>query len=171
MTDIIDTLAGIEAGTTLASVRDTRPQARENAQRSFKVLLEPDDPGGFTLLERYAVAAYSVALQASRSTAAEFYRELLAEEAGDHGEALARAVTQAARRDRRTGPYGQYREPRHQHESSPGPSVHYAENAVPRGLPPRLAAALEHTHLLSLHPRDARPHHLRRLESAGVECR
>lgn len=167
MTDIIDTLAGIEAGSELAAVRDLRPQARENAQRSFAVLLEPADPAGVSLLERYAIAAYSVALQASGSPAADFYRELLAEEAGDDGERLASAVTQAAQRDRQRGPYGVYREPWHERESAPDPSVRYDDSSVPAGLPSRLAAALEHTHLLSLHPRDARPRHLRRLESAG----
>ena len=55
--DIIDLLAGIAPGDPLTAVRDQRAQARENAQRSFTALLEPEDPGTFALAERYAVAA------------------------------------------------------------------------------------------------------------------
>ena len=51
--DIIDLLAGLtsggERGVALAAVRDERPQARENAQRSFEALLEPAAPGTFPL--------------------------------------------------------------------------------------------------------------------------
>lgn len=162
MTDIINALAGIPAGSRLDLVRDARPQARENAQRSFELLFDPEEPGSFTLAERYAVAAYTAGLHASDSPALAFYTELAEDEAGTP---LAEAVAELAARDRRPGPYGHYREPRHQHESVPGPSVDYRQRPEP--VSERLAAALEHAHLLSLHPRDARPEHLRRLEEAG----
>ena len=73
ITDIIDILTGIEPGSALDEIRRTREQARDNAQRSFEVLFEPEDPGTFSLAERYAVAAYTVVLQASASPAARFY--------------------------------------------------------------------------------------------------
>ena len=59
--DIISLLAGIETGSELAAVRTLRPQATENAQRSFAALLEPAEPGTFPLAERYAVAAFVAA--------------------------------------------------------------------------------------------------------------
>lgn len=161
--DIIDALCGIAPGSHLDSIRRARPQARENAQRSFQVLLEPEEPAGFPLVDRYAVAAYTVGLQASESPAFDFYLELTEEEAG---QALSQTVAQAAHTGRRPGPYGVYREPRHAAESEPGESVRYSPEELP-GVSPRLAAALEHAHVLSLHPRDARPEHLRRLDAAG----
>lgn len=161
--DIIDSLCQITPGSDLDTIRRSRAQARENAQRSFEVLLDPQDPGTFPLSERYAVAAYTVALQASQSAALDFYLELTEEETDSH---FARSIEQLARAARSVGPYGEYREPRHTRESEPGATVHYDAKEVP-GSSPRLAAALEHAHLLSLHPRDARPEHLKRLENAG----
>lgn len=164
MADIIDTLAQIEPGSKLDQVRRDRPQARDNAQRSFEVLFEPADPGTFPLAERYAVAAYTVSLQASDSPAATFYTELLEEEISSE---LAEAVAELAARDRRPGPYGEYKETGLAAESEPGPAVSYTAEQRPAVIDERLAAALEHAHLLSLHPRDAEAEHLRRLEAAG----
>lgn len=164
MTDIIDTLAEIEPGSSLDAIRRTRPQAKQNAQRSFNVLLEPTDPGTFSLAERYAVAAYAAHLQAGGSVASAFYAELLEEETGPR---LSASVEALADRDRTPGPYGQYREPRHAHESVPGRWAHYPADRRDESISERLAAALEHTHLLTLHPRDARADHLAALEAAG----
>ncbi|GAB3194398.1 alkylhydroperoxidase domain protein [Nesterenkonia suensis] len=121
MADIIDTLAGIQPHSALAAIRRERPQAVENAQRSFEVLLEPEEPGTFPLEARYAVAARAAALQAPDSVAAAFYAELREEESGDPSQDVSR----------------------------------------------KLAAGLDHTRLLTLHPWDARAHHLRALEAAG----
>ncbi|WP_029629313.1 CMD domain protein [Yaniella halotolerans] len=162
MSDIIDVLTGIESGSSLDAIRRTREQARQNAQRSFEVLFEPAEPGTFSLAERYAVSAYTVALQASASPAAAFYTELLEDEVSPE---LAAAVAELAERDRRAGPYGEYQETGLAAESVPGPTVSYAQR--PNVVSERLAAALEHAHLLSLHPRDAEASHLRRLEEAG----
>ena len=165
MSDVIDALAEVAPGSRSDELRRLRPQARENAQRSFEVLFEPAEPGTFPLTERYAVAAYTVGLQASGSPAAAFYAELLAEESEDP--ALTAAVAELAARDRVAGPYGEYREPRHAEESVPGPGISHRGPSRPAAISERLAAALEHAHLLSLHPRDARPRHLLRLERAG----
>ena len=164
MADIIDTLAEIAPGSALDRIRRTRQQARDNAQRSFEVLFEPADAGTFSLAERYAVAAYTVSLQASQSPAAVFYAELLEDESSSE---IAAAVTELAAQDRRPGPYGEYRETGLAAESVPGPTVSYASGQRPELVDERLAAALEHAHLLSLHPRDAEAGHLRRLEAAG----
>ena len=57
--DIIDVLADVPSVTDL---RAGRAQARENAQRAFAALLEPEKPGTFTQAERYAVAAFTALL-------------------------------------------------------------------------------------------------------------
>lgn len=164
MTDIIDTLTEIEPGSRLDEIRRTRQQARDNAQRSFEVLFEPEQPGTFPLSERYAIAAYTVSLQASDSPAVTFYTELLEDEVTTE---LATAVAELAVRGQANGPYGLFKERALRTESAPGPTVTYPANERPQVLTERLAAALEHAHLLSLHPRDAEAKHLRRLQEAG----
>ncbi|MGO2058712.1 MAG: alkylhydroperoxidase domain protein, partial [Candidatus Corynebacterium faecigallinarum] len=56
--DIIDFLADLdpvsEISGPVARLRHNRTQARDNAQRSFHALFEPETPGDFTLAERYA---------------------------------------------------------------------------------------------------------------------
>lgn len=164
MADIIDTLVEIEPGSRLDEIRRMRQQARENAQRSFEVLFEPSDEGTFPLAERYAIAYYTVSLQASDSPAALFYAELFEDEAGTE---LVAAVTELADQSKMQGPYGFYKETGLRLESVPGPMVTYRSEERPAVITERLAAALEQAHLLSLHPRDATAQHLRRLEEAG----
>lgn len=77
--DVIDRLAGEGDGGQIASLRSLRPQARENAQRSYEALLEPADPGSVPLRERYAVAA-CVARLHGPGPAAELYLENLRDE-------------------------------------------------------------------------------------------
>ncbi|MBO1768622.1 CMD domain protein [Agrococcus sp. TF02-05] len=161
--DVIDHLAGIRPGSPLARIRLLRPDAREHAQRSFLALLEPDEPGQLRLVDRYAVAAFVALLHdasTERSRASAFYLELLADEAEP---AIVDAVARAADSARASGPYGRYRESALHGESVVGPAAALDRAAL--GAP--LAAALEHAHLLTLHPRDARPEALRALEAAG----
>ncbi|WP_072313418.1 CMD domain protein [Agrococcus sp. Marseille-P2731] len=158
--DVIDHLAEIAAGSPLDAIRRARPDAREHAQQSFLALLEPAQPGELRLVDRYAVAAYAALLHDERSRAAAFYLELLADEAEP---GLVAAVRRAAEAGRASGPYGDYRESALRSEAVAGPAA-----AIERGvIGPRLAAALEHAHLLVLHPRDARPEALRALVAAG----
>lgn len=161
--DVIDHLAEIPAGSRLDEIRRARPDAREHAQQSFLALLEPADPGGLSLADRYAVAAYVALLHdptPTPSRAASFYLELLGDEADAD---LVRAVRRAADAGRASGPYGDYREPGLAVEARPGPAAVVDRDAIPAPL----AAALEHAHLLVLHPRDARPDALRALVEAG----
>ena len=161
--DVIDHLAEISPGSRLDTIRRARPDARANAQRSFLALLEPAEPGELTTAHRYAVAA-SVALLHDAvdapTRASAFYLELLADAAAP---ALVAAVRDAAIAGRASGPYGDYREPGLRHEAVVGPVA----TVDPTVLGARLAAALEHAHLLVLHPRDARPESLRALVDAG----
>lgn len=155
--DIIDLLAGLAPGDPLSAVRDQRAQARENAQRSFEALLEPADAGTFPLAERYAVAAFVAQVHGFRE-AADFYGDLL----GDEAPELVAAVAAAAHGGTATGPFGAYREPGLQAESTPGPR--WVADAA---LGERLAAALTHAHLLVFRPRESTPEALQRLVDAG----
>lgn len=86
--DVIDHLAGEGEGGQIARLRSLRPQARENAQRSYEALLEPADPGSVPLRERYAVAAYVAQLHGP-GPAAELYLENLRDEDEDLAELIA----------------------------------------------------------------------------------
>lgn len=77
--DVIDHLAGEGDGARIARLRSLRPQARENAQRSYEALLEPADPGSVPLRERYAIAAHVARLHGP-GPAAELYLENLRDE-------------------------------------------------------------------------------------------
>ena len=163
--DIIDLLAGLtsggERGVALAAVRDERPQARENAQRSFEALLEPAAPGTFPLAERYAVAAYVAQLHAF-DTATAFYGDLL----GDEEPALVAPVAAAAAASATSGPYGLYREPALAGESVEG--LRWTPDAeASAALGERHATALAHAHLLVFRPREARAEALQALAEAG----
>lgn len=162
MSDVIDLLAGIAPGSPVDTIRRARPDARDNSQASFLALLEPAAPGTFSLAERYAVSTFVALLHADgeHDLAADFYEELLRDAVTDDEAA---AVLDAARTTRAPGPYGTYREPGLAAESVPGPTIHLDDDR----LAPRLRAALDHAHLLVLHPRDARPEVLRRLADAG----
>src|ERR1700682_3595512 len=45
-TDVIDTLAGIKPGTALDAIRHRRPDARNQAQESYRALFAPEIAGG-----------------------------------------------------------------------------------------------------------------------------
>ncbi|WP_432541417.1 CMD domain protein [Kineococcus sp. SYSU DK002] len=160
--DVIDLLAGIAPGSPLARTRDQRPQARENAQRSFEALLEPAEAGEFTHAERYAVALFAARLHGFDRAAA-FYADLLADQADD---TLLDGVEDAASAAAATGPVGTYREPGLAAESAPT-TAWVPDAALAAALGTRLSAALAHTHLLVFRPREASPAALRALVEAG----
>lgn len=84
--DVIDHLAGGD-GSRVPQLRSLRPQAKDNAQRSYEALLEPADPGGFPLRERYAIAAVVAALHGP-GLAAELYARNLRDEDPDLADLL-----------------------------------------------------------------------------------
>ena len=162
--DVIDLLAGLPAGAPLRGVRELRPRARENAQRSFAALLEPADPRGVPLAERYAVAFFVAALH-DDDDAARFYADLLDDEAPPLRDPLVRAAAAG----RTTGPVGVYREPELSGES--GPTVAFGvPDALVTALGDRLTAALEHAHLLVIRPRESSSDALRALVAAGWDA-
>lgn len=77
--DVIDHLAGEGSGGEIARLRSLRQQARDQAQRSYEVLLEPEDPGTVPVRERYAIAAHVARLHGP-GPAAELYLENLRDE-------------------------------------------------------------------------------------------
>lgn len=155
--DIIDLLAGIGPDDALSDVRANRQQARENAQRSFEALFEPEEAGSFTHAERYAVATF-IALLHGFDAAAAFYGDLLS----DEDAALVALVEAAATSAAAAGPYGEYREEGLASESRPG-----LRWEAPAELGERLSAAFTHVHLLVFRPREARPEALQALVDAG----
>ena len=77
LTDVIDALAGIKPGSALDAVRNRRPQAREQAQASFRALFEPEFFAGVSATERFALAVFVTGLHGEAESAA-FYAERLA---------------------------------------------------------------------------------------------
>ncbi|MDF0515863.1 CMD domain protein [Bradyrhizobium yuanmingense] len=161
--DIIDTLAGIEPGSTLDAIRARRLQARENAQKSYLALFEPIDAGDFSLAERAAVAAFVTGLHGASPVAA-FYRDKLAATA--EGAPLLDAINAEIERGRTSGPYGAYPAGPLSIENKAGLIYRVSPERKPV-LGARLVAALEHAHLLVFHPRDAASADMKALLAAG----
>lgn len=161
--DIIDTLAGIEPGSALDAIRARRLQARENAQKSYLSLFEPIDSSEFSLSERAAVAAFVTGLHGESPVAA-FYREKLAVNAD--GAPLLEAITAEIERGRTSGPYGAFPAGPLSIENKAGLIYRVGAEGKPV-LGARLAAALEHAHLLVFRPRDASSADMKALLAAG----
>jgi CMD domain protein len=162
ISDVIDHLAGIRPGTSLDRLRDQRPQARENAQKSYRALFEPEFPGHVTAIERYAVATFVAGLH-RQPHVTDFYAASLQ---GLGHPRLTDAIKAEIARGSVEGPYGRYPQGPLTVEDKEGPVYQVsADNRASLG--PRLAAALEHAHLLVFHPRDASPAALQALLDAG----
>lgn len=161
--DIIDTLAGIEPGSALDAIRARRLQARENAQKSYLSLFEPVDTGDVSLVERAAVALFVVGLHREPNVAA-FYRSKLAATAD--GVRLIEAIEVEIARGETSGPYGVFPAGPLSGENKTG-LIYRASAASKPTLGARLAAALEHAHLLVFRPRDAAASDMKALLAAG----
>jgi CMD domain protein len=161
--DIIDLLAGIEPGSSLDGVRARRLQARENAQKSYLALFEPVDFGDVAAAERHAVAAFVAGIH-GEPAAASFYLAKLAK-AADRSELVDRLKAEIER-GKTEGPYGAFPAGPLSVEDKAGLIYRVAADARPV-LGARLAAALEHAHLLVFRPRDAAPAAMQALLDAG----
>jgi alkylhydroperoxidase domain protein/CMD domain protein len=168
-TDIIDALAGIAPGDALDATRARRPEARAHAQGSFEALFLPDDTSHVALAERAAVALFVARLH-RQAAAVEFYGALLRETGkglgAGAGEALEPLIVAEAERAAGSGPYGAFRA-ENAPESTAGPVYSVSSVEAAYALGDRLSAALEHAHLLVLHPRDAAREPLQHLLDAG----
>jgi CMD domain protein len=161
--DIIDLLVGIEPGSSLYGIRSKRSQARENAQRSYLALFESDDVSDVTVAERYVVAAFVAGIHAEPATAV-FYLEKSAS-AVDGSEQVA-VLKAEIDRAKTQGPYGAFPAGPLSVEDKAG-LIYRIAGESRRALGIRLAAALEHAHLLVFHPRDASSAALQSLLDAG----
>jgi CMD domain protein len=162
ISDVIDHLAGIRPGSSLDRLRDQRLQARENAQKSYLALFEPEFPGNVTAIERHAVATFVAGLH-RQPNVTEFYAETLRKLGHP---ALTDGINAEIARGAVEGPYGRYPQGPLTAEDKEGPAYQVSADNRER-LGARLAAALEHAHLLVFHPRDANPTALRRLLDSG----
>lgn len=162
-TDVIDTLAGIGPGSALDAIRNRRPDARNQAQASYRALFAPETAGGITATERFAVAAFVTGLQGETETAS-FYAAGLA--ASGASPELRRAIETAIVAAKGQGPYGSYPTGPLSREDIAGPT-HRVAAETRHALGSRLAAAFDHMHLLVFHPRDAAPAALQALLDAG----
>lgn len=161
--DVIDYLADTQTGSLLASLRAQRQQARDNVQASYLALFRPGTPGDVSLHERHAIAVFVAGLHRQPVIEA-FYAEGLATTEGcEWTENCLRAEVE---RGSAQGPYGCYPAGVLSAEDRAGPVFRVADEhqAV---LGRRLSAALEHTHGLVFHPRDATPANLQALLDAG----
>lgn len=162
MTDVIDRLVGIATGSSLDRLRRSRPVRRDEIEAGYRALFAPADDVRPSLRDRLAVAAFVADLQDHGSATSQHYRDELA--AIDPS--LADRIASIAMNERAPGPWGVYREPGLQDESRTGDwLVVAADQRSALGEP--LAAAIEHAHFLTLHPRDARPEVLEKLVDAG----
>lgn len=161
--DVIDLLVGVEKGSRLDAIRAQRPEARENAQKSYLALFAPKFPGEITGEERYALATFVAGLHGDAAIRA-FYRDGLVRQSGPLG--LVAAVEGEIARGATEGPYGRYLAGPLSVEDKAGP-IYRVSPANRLALGARLSAALEHAHLLVFRPRDASPAALQSLLDAG----
>jgi CMD domain protein len=155
--DVIDLLVGIRPGSRLDEIRAMRPQARENAQRSFLALFAPEPPGTMSLAERHAIAVFVAGLHREPEILA-FYQGGIADAA------LATAAVEEAALGAVEGPYGRYPAEALAAENLDGPVFRVQRRAV---LGARLSAAFEHAHMLVFRPREASAEDLQHLLDAG----
>ena len=148
--DVIDQLVGVVPGSALDTVRNGRPTARDNAQKSYEALFAPADPGTVSLSERFALAIFVAGLHRDVEIG-KFYGSQLAALAEAN---LVAAVGDEVRRGETSGPYGRYPDGPLSAEDAPG-IQHRVADANRRVLGERLSAALEHAHLLVFRPRDS----------------
>lgn len=158
--DVIDTLVGIMPGTPLDAIRARRSEARKHAQLSYIGLLVPRDPGGVSLQERFAIAAFVAGLHGEPQTVG-FYTEGL--KSSGASDALRAAIAAQVSAAKAAGPYGHFPKGPLSAEDQAGP-IHRVKDET---LGAKLASALEHAHMLVLHPRDAAPPSLQAMLDAG----
>ncbi|MBD9520791.1 CMD domain protein [Ensifer sp. ENS02] len=161
--DIIDLLAGITAGSALDRIRAQRPETREQAQKSYLALFQPADFGDVSAAERHAIASFVAGLH-RQPDIFEFYSSPF--EDSDTDRWLIEVIKAEIGSGRATGPYGNYPDGPLNGENEAGP-LYQVSRSSREVLGRKLSAALDHTHLLVFHLRDASPQALQALLDAG----
>lgn len=166
--DIVDELVAVAPGSFIDELRRRRPVTREQTQRAYDALFSPVDDGEVSSSERWIIAAFATRLAGASTSAAaggtEFAGHYATRASAADPERATIALAEAAAAAT-AGPYGDYAESGLQGENTPG--ERYSAQPVRDALGARLAAALEHTHLLVFRPREASAAALDALLEAG----
>ncbi|GGM55755.1 CMD domain protein [Microbacterium saperdae] len=158
--DIVDQIAGVTP--ELDALRRRRPVTREQLQASFDALFRPVSAEHVSQEERELIAAFATSLAGSTDETAAFYADRARHADPERADVV---LTEAAAAVG-SGPFGSYTELGLQDESTDG-ERYTPSDAVTAALGERLGAALAHTHLLVLRPREASGADLGRLLAAG----
>ncbi len=161
--DLIDQLLSITDGSHLDQLRRHRQVARDNIQKAYDALFSPRDASQVSLPERFAIAAFVAGLQGQTALANHYDQQL---SQAENGAELATVIAAEVERGATAGPYGDYPAGPLSAENKPG--LHYTASPSARAaLGDKLAAALEHAHLLVFRPRDSSRRALEVLTAAG----
>ncbi|MCK2037426.1 CMD domain protein [Microbacterium sp. SSW1-49] len=158
--DIVDQIAGVTP--ELEALRRRRPVTREQLQASFDALFHPVSAAHVSQAERELIAAFATSLAGSADETAAFYADRARQADRERAEVVLAEASIAAT----SGPFGSYTELGLQDENTEG-ERYTPTDAVTQALGERLSAALAHTHLLVLRPREAAGADLGRLLDAG----
>lgn len=158
---LVERLAGVIPGSPIDRAYRARSEARRFAEDSYCRLLLPQDSGPVSLVERRAVAAFVAVLNGEPQTSDHFLT-LLRDTDPTLGQ-LVRLIERDAEDSAHPGPYGRFTAGPLSAEDLDGPIYRAGDDFFGA----RLAAALEHAHLVTLHPRDATAEALRTLAAAG----
>lgn len=161
---IVERLAGVLPGSPVDRAYRARAEVRSFAEESYRRLLQPQDAGPVSLVERRAVAAFVAVLNSEGQTRDHFLA--LLRETDPTLARLARLIEREAEDSSHPGPYGRFPDGPLSAEDLDGP-VYTVSRSVRQVFGDRLSAALEYAHLLTLHPRDATPELLAALATAG----
>ena len=154
--DIIDELVG-----SPLELRKRRPITKDQAQKSYEALFSNVKDSGFSLKDRFAIATFVSRLHGF-DNAINFYENELKKLQTD----WAKIIEEAANAAKSTGPFGKYPDGPLTRENTAGKSWS-ADTELKKSLGEKLAAALNHSHLLVFHPRDSEPTRLEALKQAG----
>lgn len=161
--NIIDHLSGVVAGSPVDIALSARPDVRRVAQDAYSQLFGSSDEAA-SLFERRALGAFAAALENEPESVAHFHA--LMQESDPSNGHLSRIVSWEALLAAAPGPYGRFPPGPLSADDLDGP-VYRASRAACEELGLRLATALEHIHLLILHPRDANQDSENRLLDSG----
>lgn len=144
--DVIEHAAGLAEGDKLQRLRRRRSTVVDHAQATLLALVDPDDPGNLSLIERAALAFRVAVVNEERELTA-WYRHRLVQVG-----APAALIDAVRERPLATGQQG---------KAATHPDGHPL-------LPSRLAVILDHVDRVAVEPGEVGPEHIRTLEAAGL---
>lgn len=158
---LLDRLIDAPLGSPINRALQARPSTWLGLEQGYQRLLTPAQPGPFSVPERQVVAAF-VAVLIDEPQSRQHFHTLLAQTDG----ALAQIIRQEAEGAALPGPYGRFPAGPLSAEDMDGP-IYSSTPSVAETIGPRLSAALDYAHLLTLHPRDITASSSASLSAAG----